>query len=339
MNIDDFVYKKSGRGYKVEIQCLNCEEEFWVRWSVVKSGGGKYCSYKCTNEHRYYSNTELKGYETRVGDNRHIEVKIQCEQCGEPAWAKWQRVQKGQGRFCSLKCAGESFGISLRKNFGKENAAFIWSIDKGCWCAYWKEFDGVQTTTTKAKWLWETNYGDVPNGYVVTYKDRNPKNCILENLEVITRGERTSEALMGHVVSDETKQKLSDAHSGKTLSDEHKLKISNSLLKRWASGEFEDIHVGENSLLWRGGVDKAYPLEFSAELKEFIRNRDEHKCRLCSEIESIDKAFPVHHINGDKNNNNQENLLTVCYVCHGHIHGKYKIGNPVILAFRSMLQY
>jgi hypothetical protein len=143
--------------------------------------------------------------------------------------------------------------------------------------------------------------------------------------------------MKGHFVSDETKEKLSNAHKGKVLSDEHKLRISNSLRERWSDGEFDDVHVGENSILWRGGTDKPYPKEFNEGLKEIIRDRDEYKCRICLSSQG-ERAFPVHHIDGDKNNNKHENLITLCLSCHGHVHGTYKTSDPVILAFRSMLQ-
>lgn len=334
MDIEDYVYKKSGRGYKIQCQCLNCEKEFWVRWSIVKSGGGKYCSYNCTNEHRYYDDPELMKYESRVGESRHIEVKINCELCGKEKWVRWQRVKEGRGSYCSLPCANEITNLARRKNYGKENASFIWDENRGIWSAYWKDSDNIQHTTTKAKWLWENSYGNTPVGYVVTYKDRNPKNCELDNLEIITRGERTSEALMGHIVSDEAKQKMSEAHTGKTLSIGHKRKISQSLYNRWESGEFDDIHVGENHRKWRGGVDGIYPKEFNAELKRKIKERDKDKCRICWQIQ---ERMEVHHMDGNRKNNDMDNLILLCMDCHHRIHDGANEFDPAILAFRSVL--
>lgn len=37
--------------------------------------------------------------------------------------------------------------------------------------------------------LWQTHVGEIPKGYVIRYKDGNPRRCILSNLECITRGE------------------------------------------------------------------------------------------------------------------------------------------------------
>lgn len=37
--------------------------------------------------------------------------------------------------------------------------------------------------------VWRENYGEIPRGMIVVFKDRNPDNCEPENLELITRAE------------------------------------------------------------------------------------------------------------------------------------------------------
>ncbi len=37
--------------------------------------------------------------------------------------------------------------------------------------------------------LWEDQYGPIPKGMYVGFKDGNPKNCVIENLMLITQGE------------------------------------------------------------------------------------------------------------------------------------------------------
>ena len=41
----------------------------------------------------------------------------------------------------------------------------------------------------KHHWIWEQAYGKIPAGMVIIYLDKNRKNCILENLAMITREE------------------------------------------------------------------------------------------------------------------------------------------------------
>lgn len=217
------------------------------------------------------------------GKRNNREVLIECERCGVEHWVRWQRVKEGRGRFCSLSCANKVTSKSRRKNFGKENASFVWNMGIGTWSAYWKDSDGVQHTTTKARWLWEMENGDVPDGYVVTYKDRNPENCELENLELITRGDRTSEVLMGHVMSDETKQKLSDAHKGKTLSDEHKEKIRSWTISKWEDGTFgSDKHLSKlkGKPAWNKGLSHT---------KESRQKMSESQKRIYDDPEEVER--------------------------------------------------
>jgi len=79
---------------------------------------------------------------------------------------------------------------------------------------------------------------------------------------------------------------------------------------------------GENSFNWiedRNLLD--YPDEFSAELKEQIRKRDNHICQNCGMTEEehlivIGQILSVHHIDYDKKNCNKKNLITVCMSCN-----------------------
>lgn len=68
----------------------------------------------------------------------------------------------------------------------------------------------------------------------------------------------------------------------------------------------------ENNPNWKGGKSfELYPVEFSKELKTKIRKRDNFTCRICGK-----NGFDVHHIDYDKNNSNEENLITLCRRCH-----------------------
>ena len=141
---------------------------------------------------------------------------------------------------------------------------------------------------------------------------------------------------MGHGFSEETLRKMSDAKKGKPLPESHKQKISDSLYKRWASGEFDSIHIGEHNSRWRGGVENAYPKEFNTTLRNAVKGRDNHKCRICRTGKG---RMEVHHMDGDRHNNTMENLVLLCYECHHKIHDGCDNSDPVILAFRSQLHY
>ncbi len=140
---------------------------------------------------------------------------------------------------------------------------------------------------------------------------------------------KISKALLGHKVSQETrnkislfhkgrmngrlgkkhteeaKRKMSLSHKGKKLTEEHKRKLSIS-------------HQGAKSCLWRGGISfEPYGLEFNENLKEVIRNRDRRKCQICEKTELENKRrLQIHHIDYNKRNNNPNNLISLCLICH-----------------------
>lgn len=79
---------------------------------------------------------------------------------------------------------------------------------------------------------------------------------------------------------------------------------------------------GENSHLWRGGVSTgkySYPKEWNSALKKRIRDRDNHRCQYpdCgySDLDEGCAKLDVHHIDGNKQNCSEYNLISLC---HGH---------------------
>ncbi|KKK76570.1 hypothetical protein LCGC14_2862300 [marine sediment metagenome] len=64
-----------------------------------------------------------------------------------------------------------------------------------------------------------------------------------------------------------------------------------------------------------------YPKEFNDKLKEQIRKRDSYTCRECNTLEEehliiYGRKLEVHHIDYNKNNCNEENLITICKQCN-----------------------
>ncbi len=68
---------------------------------------------------------------------------------------------------------------------------------------------------------------------------------------------------------------------------------------------------GENNPSYIDGLSREYPSEFNEELKESIRKRDNYTCQLCGKSGKC-----VHHIDYDKENCKEENLLTLCIGCN-----------------------
>jgi len=79
---------------------------------------------------------------------------------------------------------------------------------------------------------------------------------------------------------------------------------------------------GVNSPNWKGGVSFTfYPQEFTKALKKIIKERDGWQCQNCGvaqeELESKNKKLlNVHHIDNDRKNNDQTNLIALCTMCN-----------------------
>jgi len=78
------------------------------------------------------------------------------------------------------------------------------------------------------------------------------------------------------------------------------------------------FRLGSNNPAWNGGGSfEPYPVEFNEKLKYKIRQRDNFTCQIieCG-IKENGKAHAVHHIDYDKNNCRDENLITLCISCN-----------------------
>lgn len=79
---------------------------------------------------------------------------------------------------------------------------------------------------------------------------------------------------------------------------------------------------GENSGTWQGGKSfEVYPQSFNKELKSKIRTRDNFKCVECNAPEKeLFRNLDIHHIDENKQNNSEDNLISLCHSCHRKIH-------------------
>lgn len=139
--------------------------------------------------------------------------------------------------------------------------------------------------------------------------------------------------MYGKHFTEEAKRKSSESHKGinnpmygKKHTDEARTKICIAR-KRQIIHPMEGRHhtgktkyllseslKGEKSPCWRGGLSFLYyPQEFDGNLKNKIKQRDFNECSECFDINRL----AIHHIDYDKCNNNENNLITLCCSCHG----------------------
>lgn len=85
---------------------------------------------------------------------------------------------------------------------------------------------------------------------------------------------------------------------------------------------------GKDNPSWKGGISKIkYGNEWNDKLRSKIRLRDNNKCQLCKiqilkrrKIAESKNWLVVHHIDENKKNNNENNLITLCQSCHIIVH-------------------
>ena len=98
---------------------------------------------------------------------------------------------------------------------------------------------------------------------------------------------------------------------------EVRMKIRETVIKLWRNPEFRVKNIQENHWNWQGGIKRLpYAFEFDENLKLRIRQRDNFTCQFCGAVEN-GRAFDCHHIDYDKKNSDELNLISLCSSCHG----------------------
>jgi len=127
-----------------------------------------------------------------------------------------------------------------------------------------------------------------------------------------------------------------------SLSCVSKYEIKKGIIKpyKWQKGqhispetEFKKGHIpwnkgkpylairGEKHWNWNGGSSrKGYPPEFDKRLKEKIRKVFNYTCVRCGiqerQLTGFHRKLVIHHIDYDRNNNNENNLVPLCRKCN-----------------------
>lgn len=120
--------------------------------------------------------------------------------------------------------------------------------------------------------------------------------------------------------SEKIKKKFRKAHAGKVLSENHKKNIGKAIKGRkltekhrrnLSASSYWKGRKGELHPSWKNGLSfLPYPVEFKYLRKE-IRKRDNYQCQFCG-IKENGRQLPVHHIDYEKENLDEFNLITLC---------------------------
>lgn len=228
---------------------------------------------------------------------------LRCNYCGKRFYARKSCVEKGNALYCSTKCNGlDKIGFSPN-GFGwhhsEETKRKIGESHKGRKHTEESKLKMSQIRTGKS---WEQLFGE------------EKAKKFKENQSKAVSG--VNNGMYGRRHSLETRKKMS----------ENKPDISGKNNSMW--GKRRADMSGSNHWNWRGGKSfEPYSYEFTEELKEGIRKRDNYRCQECFRHQdelyrpSGQKySLHVHHIDYDKKNSNSDNLISLCNSCHAQTH-------------------
>jgi len=240
-----------------------------------------------------------------------MKVKVNCLVCGKEFEIPSSAIKWGQGKFCSRKC----FFQAKRKR-----------TIRVCQCCG-KEFE-IKTYRIKygqGKFCSKKCYGEWISQYRIGEKAINWKGGLPHCMDC--------------------GKKLSTHYSKRCEECNHKFH-SREKHWNWKGGKRHNYcidcgkeinlyknakrcrscaSVGEKNGRWQGGKSfEEYSLEWTKELKEQIRKRDNYTCQKCGKIQEQEfrkegRKLSVHHIDYNKKNCSPENLITLCRRCHSKV--------------------
>jgi len=159
-----------------------------------------------------------------------------------------------------------------------------------------------------------------------TNKGSFKKNCIPWNKGVKGYNKGHPSYTLGKhwKLNQETKDKIGRANSislkGKILPQTVKDKISKANKGKVPKVTYQK---GEKHPNWKGGIsNEPYGQEFNKELKEKVRKKYNYRCQECfrhqNELYRKGSKYSliVHHIDFNKKNNQEDNLIPLCLECH-----------------------
>lgn len=301
---------------KIKLKCKICGENYKKYPSQLKSGQGRnYCSAECSLKARrqglYKVSPKKKG------------KYIKCLICSKKIWAEPNEIKRGK-KYCSKECLGIANGNRMR---GKK-APWIGKPAKERICLICgKRFKFYESPTKK-------NIRNI--GFCCSRKCADKWHSIKMHksitlldihcftLELIIKLYKKANRKMNIKYKCDYCGQYFLLKYLRPNRDKHFCSVDCNRL--WRSKHYSGEHnpmygirlQGELSPNWQGGLSfEPYGIEFNNELKSKIRARDNNQCQLprCGIYEN-GKRHSVHHIDYCKQNNEPENLITLCKSCH-----------------------
>lgn len=115
-------------------------------------------------------------------------------------------------------------------------------------------------------------------------------------------------------VNDEFRIRMREMNTGRKFSENTRRKISS----------FAKTRIGALNSNWNEGSSfLPYPSTFNKILKMKIEEKFQHTCQICGKIKMVvnSRGWAVHHIDYNKENNDELNLIFLCSFCHNKTNG------------------
>jgi len=222
----------------------------------------------------------------RLGENRH------CFVCNALFYAIRAEIKKGGGKYCSRECYSVRDSVNVQKVCVICNNDFLTKpslvkLGKGKLCSM----------ECSWKWLSQIKKGKTPLHLFDT--------LIKSGDSPWNKGKR-----LHYSVWNKNKKGLQIPWN----------KGTKGIMTAWNKGkEFLKGRLNPN---WRGGISKEpYSQEWTEKLKQKIRERDNYQCKYCKMTEEehlivVGRVLTVHHIDYDKKNCVESNLMAACSGCN-----------------------
>lgn len=151
---------------------------------------------------------------------------------------------------------------------------------------------------------------------------RHSKETIAKMSKALIGNKRS----LGKKRSKETCLKISKTNTGKHRSEEACINISKA-------------KKGENNPSYIDGTARSpYCREFNEILKFRIRQRDNHVCQICNNDDKrLNRNLCIHHIDYNKENCKENNLISLCTSCHTKTNGTKEFDRSYWFAYCTYL--
>lgn len=306
-------------GGEVQQQCLQCGNEFLVKPSHIKKGGGKYCCKKCADVARIGL---LAG---EKNPNFKEKIKRICLNCGKNFEVVPNIVESGGGKYCCKNCFYEH---SKKNNqivkkcpiCGKDFISYK-NQDKICCSNKCAGLFRIQNNPQKIRvnctcQICGKEFQTFPyrtkEGVKYCSRDCQAKGRVGKFV-----GENSphfkEKILVKCIVCEKEFQtfpyRVRDGIKFCSNSCYNKFQLESGLMK------------GENNPLWKGGISfEPYCPKFNEKFRERVRGFFERKCYVCGKTEKeLGKKLCVHHVNYDKKtccNDSIPLFVALCHLCH-----------------------